>query len=126
VTKYKETVQKMVSENSVLFTNFKNIHDRYGLHLDTNLQEEFNTIGKEVMKVIREYENKLCGRSESNGYASYSGNLAQKFMDEIRKLFPHIDRVGIIVTKKAVVDSFAIPNISPNKKSNEFNLKKLI
>ncbi len=111
----------MLDENRELFAEFKNIHDRYGLDMN-NLQEEFNEVGKRVFKVIREYENRLCNRSESNGYGSYTGNLAQKFMDEIRGLFPHIDRVGIIVRKTPA--SLAIPKLSPVSKP-EFNLKKL-
>jgi hypothetical protein len=122
MTKYKETVQKMLAENKDIFDKFRLIHDRYGFEGDS-LQEEFNTLGKEVMKIIREYENKLCNRSEGNGYASFTGNLAQKFMDEIRNVFPLIDRVGIIVIKKPASPPLTIPNLSPNKP--QFNLKKI-
>ncbi len=121
MTKYREYFKKMLDENREIFDEFKNIHDRYGLDMN-NLQEEFNEVGKRVFKVIREYENRLCNRSESNGYGSYTGSLAQKFMDEIRGLFPHIDRVGIIVKKSS--PGVSIPKLSPVSKS-EFSLKKL-
>lgn len=85
----------MLDQNKPLFDKFKDIHDRYGLEED-KLQGEFNEVGGKVQLVIREWEDKLCGRSEGSGYASYSGNLAQKFQDEIRKTFPLIDNVGII------------------------------
>ncbi|MBX4206126.1 hypothetical protein KW795_02915 [Candidatus Microgenomates bacterium] len=122
MTKYKETVQKMLSENKQLFDEFKLIHDRYGLE-GNPLQDEFNNLGKQVMKIIREYENKLCNRSEGNGYASFTGNLAQKFMDEIRHIFPLIDRVGLIVIKKESSPTLNIPQLSPNKPG--FSLKKI-
>lgn len=112
----------MLNENRALFDDFQNMHDRYALDM-ANLQEEFNTLGKQVMKVIRDYENKLCNRSEGNGYAAFTGNLAQKFMDEVRGLFPHIDRVGIIV-RKSSDNSISIPKLSPNKPAS-FNLKKI-
>lgn len=125
MTKYKETVQKMINQNKELFDEFKNIHDRYGLQMDL-MQDQFNEVGKKAMKVIREYENKLCNRSEGNGYAAYSGNLAQKFMDEIRKIFPNIDRVGIIVRNKPNPDLFTISKINTEKNIDGFSLKKLI
>lgn len=103
VTKYKEYVDLMIHKNQQLFDEFKSIHDRYGLE-ENKLQGEFNKIGSKVQHVIREWEDKLCGRSESSGYASYSGNLAQKFQDEIRKLFPLIDNIGIIKETPAIVE----------------------
>ena len=125
MTKYKETTQKMLTENNILFSEFKNIHDRYGLHMDL-MQDQFNEVGKKVMKVIRDYENKLCNRSEGNGYAAYSGNLAQKFMDEIRGLFPYIDRVGLIVKKSPIKPVFTLSKIDPAGKVTDFSLKKLL
>ncbi len=121
MTKYREYFKKMLDENEELFAEFKEKHANYALDMN-NLQEEFNEVGKRVFKVIREYENRLCNRSESNGYGSYTGGLAQKFMDEIRGLFPHIDRVGIIVKKTPA--NLSIPKLSP-KHTPKFSLKKL-
>lgn len=115
MTKYKEYYDLMVANNKELFDEFKQIHDRYGMEQD-KLQEEFNEIGKKVQSVIRTWEDKLCGRSEGSGYASYSGGLAQKFQDEIRKAFPFIDSVGIIVQTAPVEVSQSEP---------EFSLKKI-
>lgn len=107
MTKYKEYFNRMISNNKELFDEFKQIHDRYGLEED-KLQGEFNKIGGKVQIVMREWEDKLCGRSEGSGYASFTGGLAQKFQDEIRAHFPFIDNVGIIREVPA-----------------EFNLKKI-
>ena len=113
MTKYREYFQKMLNENRELFDEFKNLHDRYAFDTE-GLQEELNLKGKQIMKVIREYENRLCNRSESNGYASFTGNLAQKFMDEVRGLFPQIDRVGIIVRKTSL--PFSLKRLRPQTK----------
>lgn len=103
----------MLSQNKNLFDKFKVIHDRYGLEQD-RLQNEFNNIGGQVQTVIRQWEDKLCGHSEGSGYANYSGNLAQKFEDEVRKMFPLIDNVGIIqeTTQKPQESLFAIKKIN--------------
>ncbi len=103
MTKYKEYFNMMLEQNKELFDEFKQIHDRYGMDED-NLQEEFNKIGGKVLSIIRTWEDRLCGRSEGSGYASYSGGLAQKFQDEIRIRFPMIDSVGIIRETPAVVE----------------------
>jgi hypothetical protein len=95
VTKYKEYYDRMIEAHRELFDEFKQIHDRYGMERE-KLQDEFNKVGAKVQAVIRTWEDKLCGRSEGSGYASFTGGLAQKFQDEIRKNFPFIDSVGII------------------------------
>jgi hypothetical protein len=115
VTKYKEYFDLMISNNKELFDEFKQIHDRYGLEQE-KIQEEFNKIGAKIQSIIRTWEDKLCGRSEGSGYASYSGGLAQKFQDEIRKVFPFIDSVGIIQETPATIKAVEEP---------VFNLKKI-
>ena len=99
MTKYKEYYQRMVDANVKLFDDFTTLHNRYRLDMG-NLQIEFNKLGEKVMDVIREWEQKLCSQSEKGGYSKFTGNLSEKFMDEVRIHFPLIDRVGIIITKK--------------------------
>lgn len=103
----------MIADNKDLFDEFKQIHDRYGLEQE-KIQNEFNEVGKKVQTVIRQWEDKLCGRSEGSGYASFTGGLAQKFQDEVRKTFPFIDSVGIIAE--------TAPAVEPEP---EFVLKKI-
>ncbi len=93
----------MIANNKDLFDEFKQIHDRYGLEQD-KLQSELNRVGSKVQSVIRHWEDKLCGHSEGSGYGSYSGGLAQKFQDEIRKHFPFIDSVGIIHETPPIIE----------------------
>ncbi len=109
MVKYKEYVQKMLSENRKLFDDFRIIHDKYALNSD-GLQEEFNKKGEKILEIIREYENKLCANTERGVYNKFSGNLAQKFQDEIRKIFPMIDYIGL-KTEKAEKNFFSIKRI---------------
>lgn len=111
MTKYKEFFQLMIADNKELFDEFNLAHSGYDLNPQRN-QDKFNEIGSKVMKVIKEYEGKLCGHSEGAGYASFSGNLAQKFQDEVRRAFPKIDCVGIIATPPAGGPAFSLKKIN--------------
>ncbi|OGY11302.1 MAG: hypothetical protein A3E16_00410 [Candidatus Blackburnbacteria bacterium RIFCSPHIGHO2_12_FULL_44_25] len=97
VTKYKKMVNEMLEKNKELFDQFRQTHDKYSLKPQEN-QEEFNQLGFKVRDVIRKYENILCGKSESSGYSQYSSNLAEKFQDEIRHVFPKIDSIGVKIS----------------------------
>lgn len=106
----------MVKENKEAFDKFAKVHMEYGMNED-ELQEKFNEEGEAILKIIHEWEDRLCKQSEKAGFSSYTGNLAEKFQEEIRRHFPLIDHVGIIVTKKP---AFKIAKINP-----AFNLKKI-
>ena len=84
----------MTEENKKLFDTFCAVHDAFVLNPDAN-KARFNEIGSEVMDIIRSYERILCGKTESGQYGKFSANLSQKFWDEVRKVYPKIDFVGI-------------------------------
>jgi len=84
----------MLEENKELFDTFKQVHDAFVLAPDAN-KDRFNQIGSEVLDIIRHYERVLCGKTESGQYGKFSSNLAQKFWDGIRQVYPKIDFVGI-------------------------------
>lgn len=93
--KYIQTFEIMLSNNVDLFKEFDEVHQNYTLNGESE-QENFNEVGARVLEVVREYEDKLCGRSEANGYGRYSGKLAEKFQNHIRSRYPHFDKIGII------------------------------
>lgn len=98
MTKYKQYFDKMIEENKDIFSEFRKLHDKYGFEGDS-MQEEYNKEGKKILAIIQEYENRLCKNSEKT-YSKFTGNLAEKFRAEIRKSFPMIDHIGIIVNKQ--------------------------
>jgi hypothetical protein len=98
VTKYKEYFEKMLTENKDAFNAFTLLHAKYGLD-EEKYQNEFNIEGEKIMKIVNEWESKLCFRSEKAGYSNYTGNLAEKFQAELRSAFPLIDHVGIIAVR---------------------------
>jgi hypothetical protein len=102
----------MAETNKDLFDRFAKIHTAYSMNEEEN-QDEFNQIGSKVLKVIHDWENKLCFQSEKAGYGTYTGNLAEKFQAEIKNHFPLIDHVGVII------------KTPPNEASN-FTLKKIV
>jgi len=101
MTKYQQTFQTMLEENKQLFSEFISIHQKYLLSPREN-QGEFNRVGARTISVIKQYENRLCGKSEKGIYANFSGKLAEKFWDLVRKKFPKIDFVGVKVIKTSV------------------------
>lgn len=110
MTKYKEYYKKMLSENKEAFDRFRKAHDKYSLDQEPN-QEEYNLEGKKIMAIIKDYEARLCSRSEGNGYASFTGKLAEKFWEEIRHEFQMIDYIGIISKKEP---AFSLRKINLN------------
>lgn len=84
----------MLEEHQELFTQFRQIHDDYQKNR-AQLQQEFNSVGKEVMEVIREYEDRLCSGMERGVYGKYSDKVAEKFWNRIKKEYPLIELVGV-------------------------------
>lgn len=121
MTKFKEYYKRMVEENKEMFDNFAQLHMDYSMDED-KYQDKFNTEGEKILKVIHEWENKLCSQSEKAGYSNYTGGLAEKFQIEVRSHFPLIDHIGIIVTPKKTFPEITLKkvNLAP-----AFNLKKI-
>jgi hypothetical protein len=94
MTKYRQAVQQMLEENKDLFESFKPIHDAYVINPSVN-QAKYNSIGAEVMDVIREYERRLCSKMGAGQYSKFSMNLSEKFMEEIKAIFPKIMFIGV-------------------------------
>lgn len=84
----------MLEENKELFDEFKPIHDAYVLNPAAN-QAKYNTIGSTVMDVIRDYERKLCAKMGAGQYSKFSMNLSEKFMEEIKNIYPKIMFIGV-------------------------------
>ncbi len=93
MVKYKQQVQDMIEWNKELFTQFREVHDRYAVS-PKEVQEEFTEIGMKIMPIVKRFENNLCSKSESSRYGKFSSNLSDKFWGEVRIIFPKIDFVG--------------------------------
>jgi len=93
MSKYVKYYQEMIDENRELFDNFMDIHDKYSQNKKMH-QDEFNKIGREVMNIVRDREDRLCS-GMSRSYSQFSHRLADKFKDIIKKDFPLIDFVGV-------------------------------
>ena len=88
----------MIETNREAFDKFRKIHALYGLDQD-KWQEKFNQEGEKIVKLVKEWEDRLCQQSEKAGYSNYTGGLAEKFQAEIKKEFPLIDHVGLIIKR---------------------------
>lgn len=94
VSKYQKFFREMVDENKELFSSFKELHDKY-LEDQEKWQEEFNRKGVEVVDKIRSYELRLCSHQDAGQYGKYASNLADKFWEQVRRVYPKIDFVGV-------------------------------
>lgn len=94
MSKYRKAVTEMLEENEELFEEFRAIHEAYVINPQVN-QAKFNAAGAPVMDCIREYERKLVSIMGAGQYSKFSANLSEKFMEEIRKVFPKIIFVGV-------------------------------
>ena len=97
MSKYRQMFLTMMEENKEVFDNFMDIHREYTLD-QTKWQKLFNQYGGEVMDIVRNYERKLLGHMESGKYGKFSTAVSDKFMNEVRKVFPKIDFVGVVVS----------------------------
>ena len=85
----------MISENEYVFLEFKTIHDHYSE--DSKIwKDEFNQKGQRILRIIRNYEDSLCAKSENSGYSKFSQNLSEKFWEEVRMYLPLIDKIELI------------------------------
>ncbi|HCR35636.1 hypothetical protein A2130_00940 [Candidatus Woesebacteria bacterium GWC2_33_12] len=97
-TKYKDYFDRMILTNKSKFDDFNKLYNQY-IKDQGNLQDKYNTEGKKILEIIREWENKLCSQTEKAGFGNYTTNLSEKFMQEVRKTYPLIDYIGVIVPK---------------------------
>lgn len=112
--RYKEYFDKMISENKDTFEAFTRLHFEYSID-QNKLQSKFNEEGGKIQDIIRNYENRLCSNTERGMYNQYSTGLSEKFWAEIRKHFPLIDHIGLIVeTGSPVLEepAFSLKKIS--------------
>ena len=94
MTKYQKYYQDMVDNNWKTFTAFKNLHDRY-LKEPEVWHLQFNSEGENILKIIREWERRLCKQTEKGQYSKFSSSLADKFWELVRADYPKIDFVGV-------------------------------
>lgn len=106
--KYKDYLNKMYKEHKELFDDFESVHAEYGLD-KRKYQAKFNEQGKEALRIVEEWENKLCRQMEKGKNSAYSARLAEKFRAELRTRFPLIDFVGVTIKP---ADDFTIPRIT--------------
>lgn len=93
--KYKQYYQNMLAQNEQLFNAFKLVHSGY-VKGKVN-QEEYNKKGMKIVDLIRDWDRRLCSAMGRGVFSKYSEQLSDKFWNEVRKDFSHIDKVGIKV-----------------------------
>lgn len=93
-TKYQQVITQMYDDHAELFNQFQVIHDGYKQDRK-QWSQQFHTVGKQVVEILREAEQRLCASMERGIHSGYSSKLAEKFWLEIKKRYSHIDLVGV-------------------------------
>lgn len=94
---YTLAYEEMVKLHAVEFTAFAKIHEQYKKD-QTTWQSKFDALGKPLVRIITETENRLCQKMEGGVHGKFSANLAEKFRAEVRTHFPLIDFVGVTIS----------------------------
>lgn len=84
----------MIKNHQELFDQFRICHDLFAQNKKIH-SVEFNKIGKEVMEILREYEDRLCSGMERGMYGKYSDKVSEKFWGRVKKDYPFIEFVGV-------------------------------
>ena len=87
----------MISEHRADFEAFGKIHEAYKKDQE-KWQTEFDRLGKPLVRIIEQAENKLCSKMENGGKGKFSATLAEKFREEVKKVYPLIDFVGVQIS----------------------------
>jgi hypothetical protein len=95
--KYKQYYQNMIEQNQQSFAAFQLVHDGY-VQGKVN-QDDFNKKGMKVVDIIRDWDRRLCSAMGKGAFSKYSEQLSEKFWNEARKSYSHIDKVGVKVKK---------------------------
>lgn len=94
MTKYKQYYQEMMDQHQTEFNAFQAVHDGYKTDRK-KWSQQFHSDGKRLIDIIREWEERLCSGMERGQNAVYSSKVSEKFWDEIKKRFSHIELVGV-------------------------------
>jgi len=94
MAKYKKQIEEMMLAHQDLFNKFRELHNNYIIDPE-KWQEKYNEEGRDIMMLLKRWENNLCSKSESTRYGKFSDKLADKFWSEVRQIFPKIDFIGV-------------------------------
>jgi hypothetical protein len=94
MVKYKEFFNMMFEQNKEKFQKFMLLCQDY-LKDKKKYKEEFDREGREVRDIVEFWERKLCKTMEGGNKAVYSSNLAEKFREEVKKIFPPFEEIGV-------------------------------
>lgn len=92
--KFAQLYNTMVKDHQAVFNEFREIHELFKLDRNAH-RAAFNTKGKEIMEILREYEDRLCQGMERGQFGVFSDKVSEKFWQRVKKDFSHIEMVGV-------------------------------
>lgn len=92
--KYKQYFEQMFELHREEMMQFMILNNQYG-NDKRLMKQEFDQRGAPIVKIVKEWEDKLCQTMEKGENGAYSAKLAEKFQSEVGKYFPYIHEVGV-------------------------------
>jgi len=81
----------MLEENKTLFAEYEKLEENYAKK-PAQYKEELGEMRRKLLRVMRKHEDRLCAKTENTKYANYSENLAMLFWQDIRVMFPNVEK----------------------------------
>ncbi|NMB70513.1 hypothetical protein GYA27_04980 [candidate division WWE3 bacterium] len=89
--KFKKQIETMLAENKDLFSEYEKLEENY-VKNPSKYKEELGEMRRKLLRIMRKHEDRLCARTENTKYANYSENLAMLFWQDIRAIFPNVEK----------------------------------
>lgn len=89
--KFKKQIETMLAENKDLFSEYEKLEENYAKN-PSKYKEELGEMRRKLLRIMRKHEDRLCARTENTKYANYSENLAMLFWQDIRAIFPNVEK----------------------------------
>ncbi len=99
MTKHDRYYQLMSDQNVDLLARFDQIHHQFQTQANPEVAAQFHAVGRDVRDLIYSWERRLCAGMERGVHGQYSQGVSQKFWDLVRRRYPLIDQVGLIIKK---------------------------
>jgi hypothetical protein len=79
--KYKRIYEEMLEKHKDTFDQLKTLPKD---------SEEYRDLKMAALRIVRQAESSLCGRTESTKYSMYSANLADKLTELVMHDYPEV------------------------------------
>ena len=97
-SKSQKFYELLKTNQEAAYNEFSRIHAAFAAEPD-KYRDEFNRVGRDFVSLVRSYERRLCAGMERTNNSMYSTGVSETYWKLVRKDFPLIDQVGVVVSQ---------------------------